>query len=148
MKSEPGCYSIDDLKRDNTTPWDGVRNYQARNFMRDVMEVGDLVLFYHSNAEPPGVAGIAAVAKKAYPDSSAWDPRDQHYDPKSTKADPIWMRVDIKFVEKFSRLVPLQALREHPKFHTLLVLRRAQRLSVQPVEKVHFEMIQKMGKEG
>lgn len=146
MKSEAGCYSIDDLKRDKTTPWDGVRNYQARNFMRDDMEVGDLVLFYHSNGEPPGVAGIASVAKKAYPDWTALDPKDQHFDPKSTKTNPIWMRVDLKFIEKFPHIVPLQALREHPKLHTLLVLRRAQRLSVQPVEKAHFEIIKKMGK--
>lgn len=145
MKSEPESYSIDDLKRDGKTHWDGVRNYQARNFMRDQMRVGDLVLFYHSNAEPPGVAGIARVCKKAYPDSTALDPKDSHYDPKASPDNPIWMRVDIEFLEKFPKLVPLPVLREHPKLRTLLVLKRAQRLSVQPVEKAHFEIIRKMG---
>lgn len=145
MKSEPESYSIDDLKRDGKTGWDGVRNYQARNFMRDQMQVGDPVLFYHSNAEPPGVAGIAQVCKKAYPDSSAFDPKDSHYDPKSTPEKPVWMRVDIKFVEKFPRLVSLRELRDHPKLHSLLVLKRAQRLSVQPVEKNHFEIIRRLG---
>lgn len=110
------------------------------------MQVGDPVLFYHSNAEPPGVAGIAQVCKKAYPDFTAWDPKDRHFDPKSSKGNPIWMMVDIKFVEKFPHLVPLQALRDHPQLSTLLVLRRAQRLSVQPVEKAHFEIIRKMGR--
>jgi len=148
MKSEPESYSIDDLKRDGKTHWDGVRNYQARNFMRDDMQVGDLVLFYHSNAEPPGVAGIAQVSKKAYPDFSAFDPKDKHYDPKSSKANPTWMMVDLEFVEKFLRLVSLQELRDHPKLGTLLVLKRAQRLSIQPVEKAHFEIIRKMGKKG
>jgi predicted RNA-binding protein with PUA-like domain len=146
MKSEAGCYSIDDLKRDGKTHWDGVRNYQARNFMRDQMQVGDGVLFYHSNAEPPGVAGLARVSKKGYPDFSAWDPKDRHYDPKSTPGNPVWMMVDIQFVEKFPYLVSLQALRNHPKLTALLVLKRAQRLSVQPVEKTHFEIIQKMGR--
>src|SRR5262245_42330236 len=146
MKSEPESYSIDDLKRDGTTYWSGVRNYQARNFMRDDMSVGDLVLFYHSNAEPPGVARIAQVSKTADPDFSAFDSKDEHYDPKSSKANPIWMMVDLKFVEKFPRLVSLQELRDHPKLGTLLVLRKAQRLSIQPVEKAHFELIRKMGK--
>jgi len=146
MKSEPGCYSIDDLKRDKKTHWDGVRNYQARNFMRDDMEVGDPVLFYHSGAEPPGVAGLARVCKKAYPDSTALNPKDSHFDPKATPDNPIWMRVDLEFVEKFPHLVPLQALRAHPKLRSMLVLKRAQRLSVQPVEKDHFEIIRKMGK--
>jgi predicted RNA-binding protein with PUA-like domain len=147
MKSEPEAYSIDDLKRDGKTYWDGVRNYQARNFMRDSMQPGDRVLFYHSNAEPPGVAGIAEVCKKAYPDFTAWDPKDKHYDPKSTKENPVWMMVDLKFVEKFPGVVPLQALRDHPKLGTMLVLKRAQRLSVQPVEKTHFEIIQKIARD-
>lgn len=144
MKSEPGAYSIDDLKREGKTSWDGVRNYQARNFMRDDMEVGDRVLFYHSNAEPSGVAGIAMVSKKAHPDTSALNSKDKHYDPKSTKENPIWMMVEIKFVEKFSRIIPLPELRANPRLKGLLLLRPGQRLSVMPVEKSHFEIIRKM----
>src|SRR4051812_22474266 len=103
MKTEPGSYSIDDLKRDKKTYWSGVRNYQARNFMRDHMKIGDLVLYYHSNAEPPGVAGIARVCAEAHPDFSAWDPEDKHFDPRSSQEKPLWMMVDIEFVEKFPR---------------------------------------------
>jgi len=147
MKSEPESYSIDDLKRDGKTYWDGVRNYQARNFMRDQMQVGDRVLFYHSNAEPPGVAGIAEVCKKASPDPSAWDPKDHHYDPKSSRENPVWVGVELKFVEKFSHLVSLPELRDHPKLRALLVLKPFQRLSVQPVDKAHFEIVEKMGRE-
>ena len=145
IKSEPQAYSIDDLKRDGKTHWSGVRNYQARNFMRDQMQPGDQVLFYHSNAQPPGVAGIAEVCKKAYSDFTAWDPKDEHFDPKSNNANPIWLMVDLKFVTKFDRFVPLQQLRDHPKLSGLLVLKRAQRLSVQPVAKAEFEIIRKMG---
>ncbi len=147
MKSEPESYSIDDLKRVKKTHWDGVRNYQVRNFMRDQMKVGDQVLFYHSSAEPPGVAGLAQVCKAAYPDSTAWNPKDHHFDPKSDPAKPTWLMVDLKFVEKFPQFVSLQALRENPKLKDLLVLKRGQRLSVQPVEKAHFEIIRKMGRE-
>ena len=145
MKSEPESYSIDDLKRDKKTSWDGVRNYQARNMMRDAMKVGDWVLFYHSSAEPPGVAGIAQICKAGYPDATAWDPKDHHYDPKASPENPIWMRVDLKFVEKFPEVVSLQDLRADPKLKNLLVLKRGQRLSVQPVEKADFERIHKMG---
>jgi len=145
MKSEPESYSIDDLKRDRKTHWDGVRNYQARNFMRDRMKVGDWVLFYHSSSEPSGVAGIAKISREAYPDPSAWDPKDHHYDPKSDPTNPAWVMVDIQFVEKFPRIVCLQELRTQPKLKDLLVLKRGQRLSVQPVEKTHFEIIRKMG---
>jgi len=145
MKSEPESYSIDDLKRDKKTHWDGVRNYQARNFMRDRMKVGDWVLFYHSSSEPSGVAGIAKISREAYPDPSAWDPKDHHYDPKSDPTNPAWVMVEIQFVEKFPRIVGLQELRTQPKLKDLLVLKRGQRLSVQPVEKTHFEIIRKMG---
>jgi len=129
MKSEPESYSIDDLKRDGKTSWDGVRNYQARNFMRDQMHVGDLVLFYHSNAEPSGVAGIGEIRKEGYPD------------PK----DPVWTLVDIAFVAKFSRFVSLDELRQEPKLRDMLVLKKGQRLSVQPVSKEHFDTVKKMG---
>src|SRR5690606_17593040 len=101
MKSEPGSYSIDDLQRDTRTSWEGVRNYQARNFMRDDMRPGDGVLFYHSGANPPGVAGLAKIARAAYPDPTALDPDSHYYDPKATKEDPRWVMVDIEFVEKF-----------------------------------------------
>ena len=145
MKSEPESYSIDDLKRDKKTHWDGVRNYQVRNFMRDQMKVGDMVLFYHSSAEPPGVAGLAQISKTAYPDPTAWDPKDHHYDPKSDPKNPTWLMVDVKFVEKFPQFVSLSDLRANPKLKGLLVLKRGMRLSVQPVEKLHFEIIRKMG---
>lgn len=146
MKSEPGSYSIDDLKQDKNTGWTGVRNFQARNFMRDQMQVGDRILFYHSNAEPSGVVGTAEVSKTGLPDPTAWDRKDSHYDPKSTPENPIWMMVEVKFIEKFPRTVSLQELRDDPRLRTMLVLKRGQRLSIQPVEKSHFEMIQKMGK--
>ena len=133
MKSEPDVYSIDDLARDKKTYWDGVRNYQARNFMRDPMRPGDRVFFYHSNAEPSGIAGIAEVASRGYTDPSASDPKDKHCDP-STKPDkPVWYCVDIKFVEKFGRILSLEELREIPGLEKMLLLRRGQRLSVQPV---------------
>lgn len=128
MKSEPESYSIDDLKRDGKTGWDGVRNYQARNFMRDQMKIGDLVLFYHSNAEPPGVAGIAKICREAYPDQK----------------DPTWVMVDLAFVEKFPKVVGLDTLRREARLKDMLVLKKGQRLSVQPVSKEHFEVVLKM----
>jgi len=145
MKSEADCYSIDDLKRDRKTCWDGVRNYQARNFMRDDMRVGDLVLYYHSNADPPGVAGIARVCEAAYPDHTALDKKEQHYDPKATKDNPIWMMVDIEHVETFPQLIPLAELREHKGLDGMLLLKRGQRLSVMPVEPKHFKVVHKLG---
>ena len=146
MKSEPNAYSIDQLKRDRRTCWDGVRNYQARNFMRDEMKVGDLVLFYHSNAKPSGTVGVARICGEAYPDDTAWDRKDPHYDPKSTKENPIWMMVDIEFDHKFPRIVPLQELKASKLLEGMLVTRRGQRLSVQPVEKKHFDVVCKLAK--
>ena len=146
LKTEPESYSIDDLQRDRRTSWDGVRNYQARNFMRDDMRIGDEVLFYHSNADPPGVAGLARVCSPAYADITALDPADHHFDPKATKAEPIWMMVDIEFVEKFRDFVPLEKLKCTPGLEGLEVLRRGSRLSVQPVSKEHFDIIRKLGK--
>jgi predicted RNA-binding protein with PUA-like domain len=146
MKSEPQVFSIDDLARAGTTHWDGVRNYQARNFMRDQMRVGDGVLFYHSNADVPGVAGIARVCRAGYPDHTALDRRDAHYDPKATKDNPIWAMVDVEFVEKFPRVVSLQELRDHPKLQAMLVTKRGQRLSVQPVDAEHFKIVKQMAK--
>lgn len=148
MKSEPDVFSIDDLKRKGREPWDGVRNYQARNFMRDEMAVGDLVLFYHSNATPPGVAGLARVASAAYPDPSAFDPDSKYYDPNSDPDAPRWWLVDVEFVEKFAEFVSLDALKAAAKkeLADMLVVRRGQRLSVQPVEKHHFAHVLRMAK--
>jgi predicted RNA-binding protein with PUA-like domain len=146
IKSEPGSYSIDDLKRDRRTGWSGIRNHQARNFMRDGMKVGDLVLFYHSGEEP-GVAGIARVSKAANADTTALDPRDDHYDARATKDNPIWMMVDVEFVERFPHLVPLAELKKRKDLATMRLLQRGQRLSVMPVEAKHFEVVAKLGRE-
>jgi len=146
MKSEPNCYSIDDLAAEPTkmTHWDGVRNYQARNFMRDSMKKGDEVLFYHSNAKPPGVAGLATICKESYPDFTAFDPSEMHYDPKSKHESPRWMMVDVKFKKKFKRLLPLGELRELKSLDGMELLRKGSRLSIQPVSKKHFETIVKL----
>ena len=146
MKSEPGDYSIDDLEVDGTTHWDGVRNYQARNLMRDEMAVGDRVLFYHSNAKPPAVVGLAEVARTAYPDHTQFDPDDKHFDPKSDPDDPRWIMVDIKFVEKLPRQVGLPELKEYSELEDMVLLNRS-RLSVQPVTKKQFEFIVARAKE-
>jgi predicted RNA-binding protein with PUA-like domain len=146
MKSEPNSYSIDDLKNDGQTYWDGVRNFQARNFIRDEMKAGDLVLFYHSNAEPTGVAGVARVCSTGYADFTAWDKKDKHFDPKSSKEKPLWFMVDVEFVEKFSRLVSLQELKALSKLRGMMVTKAGVRLSVQPVEKAHFEIVRQMGR--
>jgi len=146
LKSELGSYSIDDLERDGSTCWDGVRNYQARNFMRDDMAVGDGVLFHHSNAKPPGVVGVARVSRAAYPDHTALDPDDPHHDPKATEDEPIWLMVDIEFVEKFPGTVSLAEMKDDAALEGMLVTKRGQRLSVQPVEKAHFERVRKLGR--
>ena len=143
MKSEPSCYSIDDLKREKVGMWDDVRNYQARNFMRE-MKRGDTVLFYHSSAEPTGIVGLATVAKEAYPDPSQFDTKSYKYDPKSTKENPRWSSVDVRFVEKFKEPLTLQELKNDPAFEGMLVVKRGMRLSVQPVSEKHFKKILKM----
>ena len=140
MKSEPGEYSIDDLARDGVTHWDGVRNYQARNLMRDDMEVGDRVLFYHSNAKPPAVVGIAEVARPAYPDHTQFDQDGPHFDPKSDPEDPTWLMVDVKFVERLPREVGLPELKTYPELSGMVLLNRS-RLSVQPVDAGEFDFI-------
>jgi predicted RNA-binding protein with PUA-like domain len=147
MKSEADVYAIDDLERDGTTPWDGIRNYEARNFMRDRMRPGDLVLYYHSNARPPGVAGVARVASEPYPDPLQFDPGSRYHDPKSSEEEPRWILVDVAFEEKFPRLVPLDEIREHPKLQEMPLLTR-KRLSVQPVEPEAFRIIRKLGQRG
>ena len=145
MKSEPDVFGIDDLARKGVEHWDGVRNYQARNHMQS-MKVGDRVLFYHSSADPPGVAGLARVCKEAYPDFTAWDPKSKYHDPKSTPDKPRWFMVDVEFVEKFARLVPLDELRQTPGLEEMLVLRRGMRLSVQPVTGRQLQIICKLGR--
>jgi predicted RNA-binding protein with PUA-like domain len=145
MKSEPESYSIDDLERDGREPWDGIRNYQARNFMRE-MAAGDLVIFYHSSAKPPGAAGIGRICSEAYPDPTQFDPKNKHYDPKSSKDDPRWSLVDIEFVEKFAEEIPLQTLKEEQALEGMRVTQKGSRLSVQPVEKKHFKRVLKMAR--
>ena len=146
MKSEPNAYSIDDLERDGSTYWDGVRNYQARNFMRDDMKIGDRVIFYHSNTEPPAAVGIAEVVKESYPDFSAFDPKDKHFDPKSKEEKPTWYMVDIKFVKKFKKIVPLQEMKQNPKLQDMKLVQRGNRLSVMPITKEEFDEIVRMSK--
>ena len=145
MKSEPDVFSIDDLAKKKTSLWDGVRNYQARNFMMNDMEPGDAVLFYHSNAEPPGVAGIAEVAGPAEPDPTAFDKKSEYFDPKSTPQTPRWQCVPVRFVKKFKNFVSLDDLRSAKGLETMLVLRKGQRLSIQPVTKAEFDRVVKMG---
>ena len=146
MKTEPDVYSIDDLERQGSTPWEGVRNYQARNTMRDDMKVGDLVLFYHSNAKPPGVAGIARVSREGYPDHFAWDESSKYFDKRSTVENPVWMMVDVEFEERFADVVSLEELKEAPELDGMHVTRRGQRLSVQEVEPAHFQFVRKTGR--
>lgn len=146
MKTEPSSFSIEDLERKRVEHWDGVRNYQARNTLRDQMKVGDLVLIHHSSANPTGVAGVARVCREGYPDHTARDPKNHHYDPKSTQENPIWFMVDVEFVEKLPRVVTLEELKANPALEGMLVTRRGIRLSVQPVEKAHFEEVIRMGK--
>lgn len=147
VKSEPDCFSFDDLLKapGKTTCWDGVRNFQARNFMRDGMRKGDLVLYYHSNAEPAGVAGIAEVAREAYPDHTALDPSEDHFDPKASPENPIWLMVDVRAVEKFPRYVPLELLRHTRGLERMLVLQRGSRLSITPVTADEFAIVTRLG---
>ncbi len=140
MKTEPSAYSIDDLRRKGVDSWDGVRNYQARNFMMK-MEVGDGVLFYHSSSKPMGVAGLARIAKVAHPDHSQFDPKNSHFDPKATKEKPLWYCADMKFVKKFIEVITLEQLKVDKKLEGMRLLQRGSRLSVQPVSKEHFEHI-------
>ncbi|HEY1041270.1 MAG TPA: EVE domain-containing protein [Candidatus Paceibacterota bacterium] len=143
MKTEPSTYSIDDLKKDKITSWEGVRNYQARNYMMHDMQVDDLVLVYHSNTDEIGVVGIGKVATKAYPDKTQFDPQSDYYDPKSTKENPRWWCVDIGFVEKFPKILTLNKIKSCPELSNMVVAQKGSRLSITPVEKKHFEGIQK-----
>ena len=146
FKTEPGCFSLDDLifSPDTTTSWDGVRNYQARNLMRS-MQVGDLGFFYHSGKNP-AIVGLVEVVREAYPDHTAQDPKNQHYDEKATPDDPRWFMVDVKLVQAFETPVTLQELKKHPELDGMELLRRGSRLSVQPVEEPFFKYIMQMTK--
>ncbi|MCB9247111.1 MAG: EVE domain-containing protein [Ignavibacteriales bacterium] len=147
VKSEPTAFSIDDLakSKNKTTYWDGVRNYQARNFMRDEMKLGDLVLYYHSNAEPNAVVGVCEIVKEGYPDFTAFDPDDKHFDPKSKKENPAWIMVDIKLIKKFKTPVTLTEMKSNSKLTEMRLVQRGNRLSVMPVNKKEFDEIIKMG---
>ena len=146
MKTEPSTYSIHDLanEKNKTTHWDGVRNYQARNFMRDDMKKGDQVLIYHSNANPPAIVGVAKIVKESYPDFTAWDSSDKHYDPKSSEENPRWFMVDIKLVKIFKKELPLPDLREVNALNEMVLLQKGSRLSVQPVKKKEFDAVLKL----
>lgn len=148
MKSEPNCYSIDDLKKDTIEMWDGTRNYQVRNMMRDDMSIGDQALFYHSNAgKETGVVGVMTVHREAYPDPTQFDSKSDHPDPKSDPENPRWLCVDMKFEEKLSRLVSLQEIKLDPKFLNMPLVKKGNRLSVFPINKTHFDRIVKLSKE-
>ncbi|RDZ29615.1 EVE domain-containing protein [Lysobacter silvisoli] len=143
MKSEPDTFSIDDLQRVRTEPWNGVRNYQARNYMRDGMKVGDGVLFYHSNTAVPGIAGLASIASAAYPDPTQFDPKSDYYDPKSTREDPRWLLVDVAFERKFDRVVSLDEIkaRADELGEDFALTRRGNRLSVLPVSAAQWKLL-------
>ena len=148
MKSEPSDYSFDDLKNEEnqTAEWDGVRNYQARNLLRDEIKVGDRVLYYHSNSKPSAVVGTAIVVRDGYPDFTAWDPTAKHPDPKSTKDDPIWFMVDIKAEATFERIVSLKEIKNIPELSQMVLVKNS-RLSVQPVSQEEFDLILVLGNE-
>ncbi len=148
IKSEPDVFSIDDLlkQKNQTTFWDGVRNFQARNYLRDEMKSGDGVLFYHSNSEPNYIAGICEVVKEGYPDHTQFDPSSSHFFPQSDPKNPTWFMVDIKFVKKFSHNVSLDEVRQNPKLKDMKLIQRGNRLSVMPVTKDEWDEIIKMGK--
>ncbi len=140
IKSEPDAYSIDDLAKDRATAWTGVRNYQARNFMRDQMSIGDRVFYYHSNCDDPGIVGMAEVCKRAYPDATQFDKKSKYFDPKSSNDNPRWLNVDVKFVKK-TRLVGLAELRRHKPLKNMRILARGNRLSITPVDPAEWEFI-------
>jgi predicted RNA-binding protein with PUA-like domain len=145
MKSEPSAYSIDDLKKDKSTLWEGVRNYQARNFMMKEMNIGDEILFYHSNADPPAVVGVAEVSGPAEPDPTQFDAVDCHHDPKAMPSKPIWYCVRVKFRQKFARQLPLSELRERKDLQNMVLLTKGSRLSIQPVAEKEFKIITVLG---
>jgi predicted RNA-binding protein with PUA-like domain len=141
MKSEPDVFGIDHLKAVKIEPWDGVRNYQARNMMRDQMKKGDLVFFYHSNTDVPGIVGIMEVVKEGYPDHTAFDPEAKYYDPKSAPDNPRWYMVDVKFKRKLKRTIPLSELKELEELEDMPLVRKGNRLSIMPVTREQWDFI-------
>ena len=146
MKTEPETYSIDRLRQDGVSGWDGVRNHRARNFMRDDMQKGDWVLFYHSSTNPPGVAGVARVHKESHPDPTQFDPKSSYYDEKATAEAPRWFMVALEFVEKLPQYVTLQAIKDDARLEGMWVRKRGMRLSIQPVEEAHFRRVLELGR--
>ena len=146
MKSEPGEFSIDDLLAmpNRTEHWDGVRNYQARNMMRDAMKIGDQVFFYHSNCKEPGIVGVMEVVREGYPDFTAFDPDDKHFDPKSDPDKPRWFMVDIRFVEKFPRTITLKELKQRPELQEMPLVRKGNRLSIMPVTEEQWRFVRSL----
>lgn len=148
MKSEPDVYGIDDLKRFKVDHWDGIRNYQARNFMRDGMSKGDRAFFYHSNCDEPGIVGIMEIAREAYPDHTQFDPEDGHYDPKSDPDNPRWLMVDVKFVRRLKRTITLKELKSYKTLADMPLVQKGSRLSIMPVTKRQWDFILKLEGKG
>lgn len=144
MKSEPDVFSIQDLRAKKTTSWDGVRNYQARNYMRDEMKKGDLVLFYHSNADPSGIAGVARVSRESHPDPTQFDKKSEYFDPKATKEKPIWFLVEVEFVSEFAAVIPLDVLKREKALAKMPLVQKGTRLSVMPVGEAEWKHVMKM----
>lgn len=146
MKVEPAALTLDQLQQQGTTSWEGVRNYQARNYLRDDFQLGDGVLFYQSSADPSGITGLAEVARAGYPDHFAQQKGHDYFDPKATPENPIWFMVDIKFVEKFPRVITLEELKQTKGLQDMLVTRKGQRLSIMPVTPAEYEIVRKLAK--
>jgi predicted RNA-binding protein with PUA-like domain len=141
LKSDAESYSIEDLKRDKTTAWTGVRNYQARNYMRDLMKPGDMALFYHSNAEPPGVVGICEIVSSPIPDETAFDPKDSHFEPKATAANPIWCAVEVKYIKHLKSPISIDELRKMKGLEKMVILQKGSRLSITPVTEKEWKIV-------
>ncbi len=144
MKSEPDVYGIDELKRFKVDHWDGIRNYQARNFMRDDMKKGDRAFFYHSNCEEPGIAGIMEIAREAYPDHTQFDPDEKYFDPKSDPDNPRWFMVDVRFVRKLERVITLRELKSYKTLADMQLVQKGSRLSIMPVTRRQWDFILKL----
>jgi len=144
MKNEPEDYSINDLKRDKTEPWDGIRNYQVRNMIRDDMRIGDLAFFYHSNCDVPGIYGLMTISSNAYPDHTAFDKKAKYYDVKSRKEKPTWLMVDVKYKRKMKKIITLSELKNHKSLEKMRVVQKGNRLSITEVEKKDWEYILKL----
>ncbi len=144
MKNEPQAFSIDDLERVDVEPWDGIRNYQVRNYIRDQMSVGDQAFFYHSSCKIPGIVGTMRIVSEAYPDHTAFDPDEHYYDPKSNLEKPTWLMVDVKFASKLNEPIPLQQLRQYAELSDMRILQKGNRLSITPLDKKHWDFIHQL----